>query len=102
MGRAAYWDSGGRNATLCCMALDHDSPEALYVQLAGELRQQIRSGTLRGKIPTLVDLAADYDVSEATVRTAISVLKEEGVVATSRGRGTYVVTPRPPSDRSDT
>jgi GntR family transcriptional regulator len=94
MPRAAYWDSGSQNATLCCMALDHDSPEALYMQLAAELRQQIRSGRLTGKIPTIIDLAADYDVSEATVRSAIAVLKEEGVVATSRGRGTFAISPR--------
>lgn len=72
------------------MALDRDSPDALYLQLADDLRERIRSGNLAGRIPPIVDLAADYDVSEATVRTAISVLKEEGTLVTSRGRGTYV------------
>lgn len=72
------------------MVLDRNSPDPLYVQLADTLREQIRSGRLTGKIPALVDLAADYDVSEATVRTAIAVLKEEGVLTTSRGRGTFV------------
>ena len=72
------------------MTLDRNSLTPLYQQLAGDLRNRITSGELTGKIPPIVDLAADYDVSEATVRTAISVLKEEGVVGTSRGRGTFV------------
>ena len=72
------------------MVLDRQSPDALYVQLAETLRKLIRTGKLTGKIPTIEDLAADYDVSEATVRKAIDELKQEGVVRTSRGRGTYV------------
>ena len=72
------------------MTLDRNSLTPLYEQLARDLRDRIRSGELSGKIPPIVDLAADYDVSEATVRTAISVLKDDGIVGTSRGRGTFV------------
>lgn len=71
------------------MTLDRNSLTPLYEQLAADLRQRIASGELRGKIDPIVDLAADYEVSEATVRMAIGVLKDEGVVGTSRGRGTF-------------
>ena len=76
------------------MVLDRQSPDALYVQLASDLRERIRTGDLTGRVPSIKDLSADYDVSEDTVRMAISVLKEEGTVVTSRGRGTFVVTGR--------
>lgn len=72
------------------MTLDRNSLTPLYEQLAADLRQRIRGGELSGKIPAIVDLAADYDVSEATVRAAVQVLKDEGTVGTSRGRGTFV------------
>ena len=77
-------------ATMYCMGLDRNSLTPLYMQLADDLRQRIRKGDLTGRIPAQPDLAADYDVSEATVRSAIDVLKEEGTLGTSRGRGTFV------------
>lgn len=72
------------------MVLDRQSPDALYVQLASDLRERIRTGDLTGRVPSIKDLSADYDVSEDTVRMAIGVLKDEGAVVTSRGRGTFI------------
>lgn len=88
--RVAYWDTTVTPVTLCTMALDRDSLTPLYLQLAGDLRARIDSGQLTGRIPPIVDLAADYDVSEATVRAAVQVLKDDDIVGTSRGRGTFV------------
>jgi GntR family transcriptional regulator len=72
-------------------------PAPLYLQLAGVLRQQIAGGTLpRGEpIPTEADLCQRYQVSRATVRQALSLLVEEGLIVRQRGRGS-IVAPRQP------
>lgn len=70
----------------------------IYVQLIIHFRRQIESGRwrLNEKIPALERLARDFGVTRATVRQAIGLLQTEGLVNSSRGRGTYVVgTPRP-------
>ena len=72
--------------------IDKTAPEPLYRQLADLLRGQIERGQLpqRTAVPSLVKLAADYDVSVITVRKAIQVLKDEGLIITVSGRGTFV------------
>jgi len=72
--------------------IDHGAPEPLYQQLADLLRGQIERGELppRTAIPSLVKLAADYEVSVITVRKAFQVLKDERLIITVSGRGTFV------------
>ena len=79
-------------ATLCRVVIDHGGPEYLYLQLAELLREQIRSGKLppRSRVPSLVDLAAKYELAEMTVRKALRLLIDEGLIETKPGRGTYV------------
>lgn len=82
-----------RTVTLCCMAVEHvdrDDPEPFYLQLAAILRARIGRGDLSGRLPSWVDLAADFDVGDSTVRHAIAVLRDEGLVVTRGGKGTYV------------
>jgi GntR family transcriptional regulator len=68
-----------------------DSPTPLYVQLANIIREQIRTGTLTGRVPSLRTLAQDYGVAQVTAVRAIGMLKAEGLIVTVRGKGTYVV-----------
>ena len=79
-------------ATLCRVVIDHGGPEYLYLQLAELLREQIRSGKLppRSRVPSLVELAARYELVEMMVRKALRVLIDEGLIETKPGRGTYV------------
>ena len=74
------------------MVIDHGGPEYLYLQLADLLREQIRSGKLppRSRVPSLVDLAAKYELAEMTVRKALRLLIDEGLIETRPGRGTFV------------
>ena len=64
----------------------------MYAQLAALLRARIQSGEFppRSRIPSLRQLEAEYDVAPMTVRRAIQVLVDEGVVVTRPGRGTFV------------
>lgn len=63
-----------------------------YLQLAEILRGQIRSGELppRRPIPSELRLQQEYGLSRGTVRRAIAVLREEGMLHTVAHRGTYV------------
>jgi GntR family transcriptional regulator len=67
-----------------------DTP--VYVQLAAILRDQIQSGELqpRRPIPSIRTLQQTYGVSDGTVKEAVQVLRDEGLVRTVRGRGVYV------------
>lgn len=54
------------------------------------LRQQILSGELTGRIPTRDALAAKHRVSVWTIGDVIRRLKEDGLVVTRGGNGTWV------------
>jgi GntR family transcriptional regulator len=72
--------------------IDHDSDIPVYVQLADLLRAQIESGELapRRPLPSIRTLQQRYEVADGTVKKAIQVLREEGLVRTVIGRGVYV------------
>ena len=78
--------------TLCCVTVDHSAPEPLYLQLAAILRDKITSGQLapRAALPSLRDLADEHDLAVTTVQKALGALKDEGLVVTYPGRGTFV------------
>lgn len=70
----------------------HDGPVRLWQQVADDIRRAIESGELTpgAKLPSEPELAEIYGVARVTVRTAISSLREEGLVTVTVGRGTYV------------
>lgn len=72
--------------------LDREGPVLLYVQIAEQIRERIDSGDLSPgtAVPSEVELVEKYGVTRQTVRRAIKLLKEEGVVYSSQGRGTFV------------
>src|SRR5712691_9091947 len=69
----------------------------LHSQLESTLRRLIESGqvTPGAVLPGELDLAAQLGVSRHTVRHALGVLTNEGLLRRERGRGTTVVSPRP-------
>lgn len=72
--------------------IDRSSFEPAYVQLVNILRHAIASGQYQAgdQLPTEAELCATYDVSPMTVRRAIGMLLDQGLVKTRRGRGTFV------------
>jgi GntR family transcriptional regulator len=73
--------------------IDRSSGLPPYRELARRLRQQIISGQLRGRLPSEVDLAAQYRVGKGTARKALAILREEGLIETFHGYGSRVLEP---------
>ena len=72
-------------------------PTALYAQLSSIIRSKIMSGEWEDgdEIPTLNELCEDYKVARVTARQAVQALVAEGLLASQRGRRTYVTYTRP-------
>ena len=72
--------------------MDVTSVEYPYVQIARQLREKIASGEISGQLPTLLDLMETIHPRPGynTVRKAVALLKDEGLVVTAPGRGTFV------------
>ena len=71
--------------------------QALYRQLADLLRREIYSGALSpgAQLPTERELMDLHNASRNTVRLALGELSNEGLIVSSRGRGTFVRERRP-------
>lgn len=71
-----------------------------YLQLADIFRQRIARGAWQpgDMLPSIEMLMAEFSVARVTVRQAIRLLSEEGLVSPQRGRGT-VVNEHPKSHR---
>ncbi|MFG1824261.1 winged helix-turn-helix domain-containing protein [Microbispora bryophytorum] len=63
-----------------------------YMQIADELRGQIRSGSLPpgAALPSINQLCERYEVSASVVKAAISVLRTEGLIIGQQGKGVFV------------
>ncbi|SEK30647.1 winged helix-turn-helix domain-containing protein [Nonomuraea pusilla] len=63
-----------------------------YLQIADDLRSQIRTGALPpgGALPSTAQLCQRYDVSTSVVKAAISVLRTEGLIIGQQGKGVFV------------
>lgn len=83
--------------------LERTNPLPLYYQLKEVLKQQIRSGHLapHTAIPSEPELVANYHVSRATVRQALSELVHEGLLYRQHGKGTFVCEPRVQQTQSE-
>ena len=71
---------------------DTHSGAPLYQRLAAILRAEIESGSLgpNATLPSERDLAAQHAMSRDTVRKAVRLLEEQGLLFSDQGRGTFV------------
>ncbi|MEU6221864.1 GntR family transcriptional regulator [Streptomyces sp. NPDC047022] len=73
---------------------------ARYEVEAAYLRQKIRGGDYEiGRVLSIRDLTQERGVSTATIRRALEVLEEEGLIRVVRGTGAIVQPPAPPRRR---
>ena len=80
-------------------ATQYPTPETpsfqpLYQQIKGLLTQRLETGEWRPgqAIPSEQDLAAQFSVSQGTVRKAIDELAGDNLVVRRQGKGTFVAT----------
>jgi DNA-binding GntR family transcriptional regulator len=66
-----------------------------YMQVAGDIAARIGSGELTpgARLRPERELAEHYGVSYGTLRHAMEVLRECGLITTIHGRGTFVSAP---------
>lgn len=64
-----------------------------YVQVASALRRRIQEGywAIGDKIATLEELENEFGVARVTVRQAIELLQDEGLLKSHQGKGTFVM-----------
>jgi DNA-binding GntR family transcriptional regulator len=72
--------------------VDPDSATPVYVQVAGILRARIEAGQLLPDrpVPSETQLQQEFGVARGTARKAIALLRDQGLVVTVKGRGSYV------------
>lgn len=88
-------DSNGLLATSKAVAMKVDKTSrgiAFHVQLADIMREKIysREWGKESRIPSEHELMARYGLARGTVRRAIKLLVDEGLLVRERGRGTFV------------
>jgi GntR family transcriptional regulator of arabinose operon len=65
----------------------------LYSRIAEHIRCRIEDGEFAkdDRLPTNIDLAKSYDTTPQTIRQSLGALMSEGLVSSTRGRGTFVL-----------
>jgi DNA-binding GntR family transcriptional regulator len=68
-----------------------------YIRVANDIAARIKSGELAPgtRLRSELDLAERYGVAYQTVRHAMKVLRERGLIVSIQGRGTFVQDPLP-------
>jgi DNA-binding GntR family transcriptional regulator len=69
--------------------------EPAYLHIANTIAEQIGAGVYRpgDQLPTEPQLRAMFGVSPATIRRAVNILLDRGLVNTTQGKGTFVRSP---------
>jgi len=71
--------------------IDPRSALPSYRQLAAQLESDIKAGAFDGPLPSITTLVQETGLAIMTVRRAIQVLADAGLVVVVPGRGTFVV-----------
>lgn len=76
--------------------LKQDAVTPLYIQLMEEIERDIRSGAYKpgDKIMTEAAMSKAYGVSLITIRKAVGLLIDKGLVVRKQGKGTFVTRPK--------
>jgi GntR family transcriptional regulator len=72
--------------------IDYDAPDPPHRQIVAWMQAEIAAGRLEPgrKVPSESWLQQAFGVARTTVRRSMSVLRDEGIIVTVPGRGSYV------------
>jgi GntR family transcriptional regulator len=75
------------------LTIDKEEPVPLHDQVAAEIRRAIADGEASQgeRLPPAIDLATVLGVNKNTVIRALHILRDEGMLDFTRGRGIRVV-----------
>jgi GntR family transcriptional regulator len=92
MGNSGY---GSQVIYVRHVTIDHYSEVPLYRQLAAVIRARIESGELArlDPLPSESTLEQEFGLGRDSVRKALAVLREEGLIFTIQARGSFVGPP---------
>lgn len=70
------------------ISIDENDPRPLYAQIAGEIKEQIRDGSLQpgGELPSVRELAESLSINLHTVHHAYQQLRDQGIVVLRLGQ----------------
>ena len=74
------------------MSIDFKSSKGIFQQIADDLCHQILEGKLipGQRVPSVRDLAAEFEVNRNTLLRTYSILEGEGIIVNKRGVGFFV------------
>jgi DNA-binding transcriptional regulator YhcF (GntR family) len=74
------------------MSVDFKSTKGIFLQIAENIYHQILEGKLQQgeRVPSVRDLAADFEVNRNTVLRTYALLDEAGIFENKRGIGFFV------------
>jgi GntR family transcriptional regulator len=80
------------NRTMLSVNVDRSDPVLLHDQVAAEIRRAIAEGEAGPgeRLPLVKDIAAVLGVNKNTVLRAMHILRDEGLLEFTRGRGITV------------
>lgn len=71
-------------------AIGRMSMKHAYEQVTDAIAARIQAGRYPRKLPSQLHLAEEFGVSHVTVRHAIAILRERGLIVSIHGRGTSI------------
>lgn len=74
-------------------SIERDSPVPRYFQLTQILISKIRKMKQGDRLPSIVQLKEEYQLSQATIDSALTLLNKEGFIKIELGMGTFVRDP---------
>ncbi|MCF1750676.1 GntR family transcriptional regulator [Mariniradius sediminis] len=74
------------------LKIDQQSSVPKYIQVVKSIKSLIHTGELRfgDKIPSINSLSEDYYLSRDTVEKAYTLLRQQGIIESVRGKGFYI------------
>lgn len=71
-------------------------PQPIYVQIADTIRRKVELGVYAygSRLPTEREFSEAFGVNRITVRKALKLLVDEGLLVSFQGRGTFVSSPK--------
>ncbi|MFF2502216.1 GntR family transcriptional regulator [Streptomyces sp. NPDC058067] len=74
------------------MSIDLDRTRPIWRQIAAVVAERIEDGTYPAgsRVPSVVELSAEFEVAASTAQKVLGHLKSEGLVRAEIGLGTFV------------